>query len=78
VFFLEDSTLKPLEIQIPEGNPSSVVAKLMNTFQTNEIESTAVVPQLNTPPIRSENVSYVSDKNIIFGSFVLYIHIDLI
>jgi hypothetical protein len=77
-FFLEDSTLKPLEIQIPEGNPSSVVAKLMNTIQTNEIESTAVVPQLNTPPIRSENVSYVSDKNIIFGSFVLYIHIDLI
>ncbi|UJR10493.1 hypothetical protein I4U23_014696 [Adineta vaga] len=77
-----NSTFKPLEIQIPnneDNSNSSTVSKLINTFQTNDIDQPIVVSQLNTPPssshplpIQSENVSYVSDKKITCGSFVFF------
>ncbi|CAF1316284.1 unnamed protein product [Adineta ricciae] len=88
-----NSAFKPLEIQIPnneDNSSSSTVSKLINTFQTNDSDQPIVVSQINTPPppppssslhplpIQSENVSYVSDKKITCGSFVLSLYIDLI
>ncbi|CAF3003245.1 unnamed protein product [Rotaria socialis] len=64
------SAIEPLEIQIPpakvneENSSSTNVSKLINTFQTNEMEQIiAAVTKSNTSPLQSGNNSFFIDSS---------------
>ncbi|CAF3926984.1 unnamed protein product [Rotaria sp. Silwood2] len=64
------SSVEPLEIQIPPAINNNVnlssatVSKLINTFQTNDIEQIVVAPKLNTPPLQLENLTSSSSTGV--------------